>query len=216
VSNGSIQALFCDLGGVLLTNGWDAAARRRAAIHFDLEQEEFDSRHTLYFPLYELGHFSLDVYLDGVIFYKKRSFSRGEFLDFIHAQSHVDMRMMAILKRLRLCRADLKIVALSNEGAELARYRARKFQLMKVFSSYLISGFIHLRKPDPAFYQLALDTVQLSPNEVVYIDDRSLFVEVAERLGIHAYCHLDSVSTALYLEQQLQLVEGALQLPGDR
>ena len=32
-----ITTLFLDIGGVLLTNGWDHHARRRAATHFKLE-----------------------------------------------------------------------------------------------------------------------------------------------------------------------------------
>ena len=37
-----IRALFLDVGGVLLTNGWDHHARRRAAKHFKLDWAEME------------------------------------------------------------------------------------------------------------------------------------------------------------------------------
>ena len=40
-----ITTLFLDVGGVLLTNGWDHHARRRAAKHFKLEWAEMEERH---------------------------------------------------------------------------------------------------------------------------------------------------------------------------
>ena len=47
-----IKALFTDVGGVLLTNGWDGAARRLAAQQFHLELAEVDARHHLTFDTY--------------------------------------------------------------------------------------------------------------------------------------------------------------------
>jgi putative hydrolase of the HAD superfamily len=44
-------------------------------------------------------------------------------------------------------------------------------------------------------YQLALDLAQVDPQEVVYIDDQRLFVEVAESLGLHGIHHTSYAST---------------------
>lgn len=206
-----IQAIFCDLGGVVLTNGWDHHARQRAILQFELEASEVDERHNVYFPLHELGQLSLDEYLDGVIFYRRRPFSRNEFIDFIHQQSHADTAMLQILRRLKLCRP-FTLVAFSNEGAEIARYRAQKFHLLHIFDIYFVSAFVHLRKPDPAFYKLALDLVQLSPQEVLYIDDRSYLVQAGSNFGLDSYQHTSANATAAYLEKHLQLVEGALKI----
>ena len=51
----AITALFLDLGGVLLTNGWDRNARELAAKTFDLDHKEMDERHHLTFDTYEVG-----------------------------------------------------------------------------------------------------------------------------------------------------------------
>jgi len=50
-----ITALFLDIGGVLLTDGWDHQARRRAAKNFKLEWAEMEERHRLTFETHEEG-----------------------------------------------------------------------------------------------------------------------------------------------------------------
>ncbi|HEX9012188.1 MAG TPA: hypothetical protein VF813_01685, partial [Anaerolineaceae bacterium] len=70
-----ITTLFLDIGGVLLTNGWDRDARERACQHFDLDYDVLNERHHLTFDTYEVGKISLDDYLKRVVFYQPRSFS---------------------------------------------------------------------------------------------------------------------------------------------
>ena len=82
-----ITTLFLDIGGVLLTNGWDHNIRRRAADKFGLNYEEMNERHHLTFDTYEQGKLSLNDYLDRIVFYQDRSFSREEFTAFMYAQS---------------------------------------------------------------------------------------------------------------------------------
>ena len=48
-----ITTLFLDVGGVLLTNGWDHQSRKRAAIHFKLNLTEMQERHELNFETHE-------------------------------------------------------------------------------------------------------------------------------------------------------------------
>ena len=74
-----ITTLFLDIGGVLLTNGWDREARLRAAQEFHLDYQDLDERHHLTFDTYESGKLSLDEYLQRIIFYEQRNFSLQEF-----------------------------------------------------------------------------------------------------------------------------------------
>jgi putative hydrolase of the HAD superfamily len=68
--------LFSDIGGVLLTNGWDSKARRLARETFSLDHVEMDEWHHLTFDIYEEGNLSLDEYFDRVVFYEARTFTR--------------------------------------------------------------------------------------------------------------------------------------------
>ncbi len=65
----AINTLFLDIGGVLLTNGWDHHSREKAADHFNLDYAILDERHKLTFGIYETGKIDLQEYLDRVIFH---------------------------------------------------------------------------------------------------------------------------------------------------
>ena len=75
--NQAITCVFLDIGGVLLTDGWDHHARRRAAKHFNLEWAEMEDRHNLNFETYEEGKLTLEEYLGRVVFYQKRAVHSG-------------------------------------------------------------------------------------------------------------------------------------------
>ena len=189
-----IVALFLDIGNVLLTNGWDHAMRQRAAQKFALDYEEMNERHHLTFDTYEEGKLSLAEYLGRVVFYRPRSFSPEDFRDFIFAQSKPKPDMIQLVQELKE-RYGLKTAAVSNEGRELTLYRVKKFKLSSFIDFFISSCFVHLRKPDEDMYRLALDCAQVEAEQVIYIDDRPMFVEVALALGIHGIHHTDFAST---------------------
>jgi putative hydrolase of the HAD superfamily len=183
-----ISTLFLDVGGVLLTNGWDRKARARAADQFGLNLAEVNDRHTMNFDTYEQGKQSLDEYMKRVIFYEPRSFSTETFRQFMLDQSQRLPYMIELVTALKQ-RYKLKIAVVSNEGRELTLHRVKKFQLGDFVDFFIFSSFVHLRKPDPDIFRLALDIAQVPPEEVVYIDDRELFVSVAKELGVRGIHH---------------------------
>jgi putative hydrolase of the HAD superfamily len=187
-SSFSITTLFLDIGGVLLTNGWDRRTRMAAAEKFGLEHAEMDERHHLTFDTYEEGKLSLDEYLDRVVFYQERSFSREEFRAFMYAQSRPFPQMIELIRALK-AHYHLQVAAVSNEGRELTVYRVQQFKLGAFIDFFVSSCFVHYRKPDTDIYRIALDIAQVKPDQVVYIDDRPMFVEVAQSLGIRGIVH---------------------------
>ncbi|MCL5281211.1 MAG: HAD-IA family hydrolase [Planctomycetes bacterium] len=194
-----ISVLFLDIGGLILTNGWDRAMRRRAAETFGLDFDEMNERHNLTFDTYERGLLSLDEYLQRVVFHQARSFTPEQFKSFMFEQSQ------SLGDNLRLFReiADaygLRVAAVSNEGRELATHRIRKFHLVDFMDFFIISSFVRFRKPDEDIFRLALDIAQVRPEQALYIDDRLLFVEVAQGMGIHSIYHEDLEKTCRSLE----------------
>ncbi|MGZ3495816.1 MAG: HAD family hydrolase [Thermodesulfobacteriota bacterium] len=187
-------ALFLDVGGVLLTNGWDRSMRKRAAEAFGLDGNEVDDRHHLTFDTYELGKLTLDEYLDRMVFYKERRFSKEEFKEFMFAQSRPFPQMLDLIRGLKKA-YDLKIAVVSNEGRELTTYWIQKFGLSGFVDFFIASSFVHFRKPDADIYRMALDVAQVPLDQVVYIEDRLMFVEVAQGLGIRAVHHIGFEST---------------------
>jgi putative hydrolase of the HAD superfamily len=190
----STTAIFTDIGGVLLTNGWDRGSRRKAIGYFKLDDEETEERHHLCFDTLEVGKITLDEYFDRVVFYKRRSFTRDEFWKFMCNQSQPLPHMLELMQQLKK-KHRLKIVVISNEGRELAEYRIKQFKLDAFADFFIISSFVHFRKPDADIFRIALDIAQVLPRQVVYLEDRPMFVQVARTLGIRGIHHLDFNST---------------------
>ncbi len=189
-----ITTLFLDIGGVLLTNGWDRAARKLAIQTFGLDALETEERHHLTFDTYEEGKLTLDEYLNRVVFYEERSFSRQDFRDFMYAQSAPYPEMLELIPKLKE-KYRLKIAIVNNEGRELNEHRIHHFNISSFVDFYISSCFVHFRKPDADIYKIALDIAQVKPAEVVYVEDRSMFIDVAAGLGINGVCHTDYEST---------------------
>ena len=190
----TISCLFLDIGGVLLSNGWDHKFRQHSAKHFHLNALEMEQRHDLISASYEEGRLTIDEYLDQVIFYKKRNFTPEQFKKFMFSLSKPDLEMIAFLKKLKL-QYGLKIIAVSNEARELNSYRINTFKLKEIFDFFVSSCYVQLRKPDPAIFRLAIDGAQIPKDDIIYIDNLQQFVDVANGMGISSIQHTDYNTT---------------------
>ena len=199
MENGMPSTLFLDIGGVLLTNGWDHRSRQEAARQFNIDYEEMNERHHLTFDTYESGKLSLKEYLERVVFYEERLFSIDDFRNFMFGRSRAFPEMIDLVKKLKR-KHGLKVGAISNEGRELTEYSIRKFGLNEFMDFFISSCFVHFRKPDRDIYRIALDVAQTVPEDSVYIDDRAMFVKVAESMGIRSVVHVDDKRTMSVLQ----------------
>jgi putative hydrolase of the HAD superfamily len=198
-STDKITTLFLDIGGVLLTNGWDRRARKMAAEHFGLDYADLDERHHLTYDAYESGKVSLDEYLARIVFHEPRTFTPESFKEFMFAQSKPYPETIELIRRVK-DKYRLKIAVVSNEGRELSVHRVRKFDLGSFVDFFVCSSFVHCRKPDPDIYRIALDIAQVSPRQVLYIEDRLVFVEVARGLDLHCLHHVTYEGTLAALK----------------
>jgi putative hydrolase of the HAD superfamily len=186
----AITCMFLDIGGVLLTDGWNRQARKRAATTFKLELAEMENRHHLVFETFEEAKLTLEEYLDWVVFYRKRPFTRAQFQHFMFAQSKPYPQMLELVRKLK-AKYGLKIAVVSNEARELNAYRIQKFKLDEFVDFFISSCFVHLRKPDADIFRLALDLAQAPARQIVYIEDTPMFVQIAEGFGIRTILHTD-------------------------
>src|SRR5690606_4456992 len=113
--NSTIKALFLDIGGVFLTNGWDTEARKEAATKFSLDFEELNGRHRIIFDAYESGKSTLDEYLDLLIFHKKRDFTPKDIKAFMMEKSEPFPEMIELIRTLKR-KYNLLTIAVNNEG----------------------------------------------------------------------------------------------------
>ncbi|MCC8426771.1 HAD family hydrolase [Mucilaginibacter sp. UR6-11] len=195
----NLKILFFDIGGVILTNGWGHESRKLAAEKFGLDYAEVNALHTFIFNVYETGGVTLDEYLDTVIFNHPRDFAREDFKEFVYRQS-VELPTLQWLKEWKKD-CGFRIISINNEGKELNDYRVKKFKLHDFFDAFVSSCEVKLRKPDPNIWKLAMGIAQVQPNQCVYFDDRIMFVNAAQRLGIKSFLHTDLESTQKILQQ---------------
>lgn len=189
-----ISCVFLDIGGVLLTDGWDHLARKRAAKNFKLQWAEMEARHHLTFETFEEGKISLDEYLSLVVFHQRRTFTRNQFWRYMLEQSKAFPDTIELVAQLKQ-NLGLKIAIISNEARELNAYRIERFKLDRLADCFISSCFVHIRKPDPDIFKLALDIAQVRPEQAVFIDNTPMFVQIAEELGIQGVLHTDYDST---------------------
>ncbi len=195
-----ITTLFWDVGGVLLTNGWDRAARRRAAEQFHLDWEEFEDRHDLMITDFEGGRLTLDEYLQRTVFYRSRSFSQDDFKASIFTQSQPLPEVLALVERLANSGKYL-MATLNNESLELNLYRIEQFRLRDYFDAFFSSCFLGVKKPDHGIYRLASQITQRALEECLFIDDRALNLECAQLLGMRTVHYQDPAQLRRELRQ---------------
>jgi putative hydrolase of the HAD superfamily len=180
----SIRAIFWDVGGVLLTNAWDHTERADALEHFHLDAKEFQARHEMVVSSFERGKISLDEYLDRTVFYRAREFTRDQFRDYMLSLSRPMPEVLTFARTLAGA-GKYFMGTINNESRELNLYRIENFGLREIFRVFVSSCFVGLRKPEGGIYQLAIELTQIVPEECCFIDDRSLNLECAAKLGMH-------------------------------
>jgi len=97
--------------------------------------------------------------------------------------------------------AGIRTGLLSNSWGE-GRYQRDRFG--ELFDAVVISGEVGLRKPDPAIYLMAAESLGLEPDACVFVDDFAVNLEPAAELGMATVLHDgDADRTIASLEQLL-------------
>lgn len=190
VDASKIKVIFMDIGGVLLTNGWGHESREKAAEVFGFDYDEMNILHNFIYDVFEIGSISLDEYLNTILFYRERNFTKDEFKQFMFAQSVELPQMLDWLKNWKR-QTDIPVFALSNENKDLNDYRIQTFNLHQLFDGFFSSCYLAMRKPDPRIFRRAMEIAQVKPNECLYFDDRPMLINAAKNLGMNAILHHD-------------------------
>jgi putative hydrolase of the HAD superfamily len=193
---GQISAVLWDVGGVLLTNGWDHLQRYDVLDQFRLPREPFETIHAQINDAWEKSQITLDEYLQKTIFFEPRTFTSADFFEAMKQQSVLHPNTaIEILKQIAASE-EYAVAMMNNESRELNDYRIEKFGFHEYFDCFVSSCYVGLRKPLPEIYELTLDLLQREPDEVVFIDDREGNIATAHSLGIHGIVHKTAKQTA--------------------
>lgn len=177
----TINAIFFDLGNVLVTFDWNLAIPRYAAHNGgDSDRIKTFLAHP-YHDAFERNEFG-----------GKEFFARGRELTGFQAtqpefETYWNEIFTEIPENVRLLRrlaASYPIFALSNTNPWHAAYLERTFDWMRLFKTRFYSFTLGARKPDPKIFRGALERAGVLPDSVLYIDDRLENVETARDLGM--------------------------------
>ena len=186
--------MFSDIGGVLGTNGWDSALRRRICEHFGIVHETIDVRHRLLFDTFERGFIKFEGYLQRVFFAEPRDFTIEQVRDFVYEASVPWTENILFMREVKE-RNRIKLALISNEGQGITEHRIERFGLRELADFMVISHFTGMRKPDPSIWHLALNLAGAKAEESIYIDDREVFAEIATGMGFVGIHHTSLEST---------------------
>ena len=196
----SLTHVFFDIGGVLGTNGWDREQRARALQKFSLEDDDFEHRHHQVVSEFETGQMSLEEYLDVTVFYTPRLFSREDFELYMLSLSEPNAYTLQVAKHVAAS-GRVRVMTMNNESAVLNTYRIERFGLTSIFSAFLSSCWMGVRKPSRAFFERGLGIAQADPGSSLLIDDRDQNIAPAAALGMNTIHYQNPESLARELAQ---------------
>jgi putative hydrolase of the HAD superfamily len=179
------RVMFWDIGGVLLTNGWDRDDRAEAARVFCFDLADFNRRHAQVIEDFDCGRMGLDDDLSKTLFHQPQSFTRDAFREFMYSRSRAAPDVLDLTAALA-GDPDCFMAALNNESRPLNEYRIERFQLTRFFRCFFSSCFLGVRKPDPRLYETALDLMQIKAERAIFVDDQAENLVPARRLGMVA------------------------------
>lgn len=185
-SGSQYEVVLFDVGGVLLTNGWDHKERAKVIEHFSLDRAAFESRHEQPNDAWERDSITVGDYLNATVFYEPRSFTPEDFIAVMKSQSiPIPSTGIPVLKDVAASGKYL-VGTLNNESRELHAYRMEKYGLNPYLDLQLCSAYVGMRKPDANIYRRAIDIVGRPASRILFIDDRAGNAEAARSAGMTA------------------------------
>lgn len=187
-----IRAIVFDLGGVVFTSdGGSYETRDLLAKNLKIDGERL---HNCWFKFKNkliTGKMSEDEYLKYVISELKLNLSLEKMKEEIRSYNEIDKSMVELIMKLK---RKYSLFALTNDIHEWIEYRINKFNLRSYFDKIICSADIALAKPDVEIYKYLLKTLNLSPKEIIFVDNRIENVKSAELFGIisHHFTNKDT------------------------
>ena len=184
--DGEIRTIFWDVGGVILTNGWDVDQRTRVLTRLGVDLAEYESRQEAANYYWERGLSTAREFFAETVFYEPRGFTFEELWSDLCAENHVlNPECYEILDGLAAS-GRYRLATLNNESRELNEYRLDAFDLRRRFAYLICSGYVHEMKPLPGIFQAAIDISGFRGEEAVFIDDKQKNCDVASSFNMKA------------------------------
>ena len=186
-----IQAVIFDVGGVLdlpRDLGAETVDQRELAAGLGMEEKE------MWALFYRSDHWKLAR--TGQI--TEREFwnrnltpfgitdpaKQAAFTERTFAFKEVNPEMRALLDELA---GRTRLAIISNASDILEQTLGERFKISHHFELIINSARVGIAKPEPEIYQIALDRLNLRPEQTVFADDKQRNIDAAAALGMHAH-----------------------------
>lgn len=183
-----IKTIIWDIGGVLLTNGWDRGQRSRVLSRLGVNLEAYEERHAGANYYWERGLSTAEEFFDATVFdaNPELDLSFDTLWPQVCAESKVlNPDALDLLAELREANT-YRLATLNNESRELNAHRLDAFKLRPLFDYFICSGFVHEMKPLPDIYRAAIDISGHPAGTSLFIDDKQENCDAAVAQGMHA------------------------------
>ncbi|MEK7551501.1 MAG: HAD-IA family hydrolase [Patescibacteria group bacterium] len=94
-----------------------------------------------------------------------------------------DKQIVELIKKIK---KDYKIILFSNFVGEILRELLEKDNIAKLFDEIIISSEHKMQKPNTDFFNILIEKSGVEKYEILFIDDRIINIEGAQRMGINA------------------------------
>ena len=182
-----IRTVFWDIGGVLLSNGWDRYQRARVFADLKLSSEDIalaEEKREEANWFWERGLIDEAEFFKRTIFFQPRNFTLADVWRGVEAQQEVLHPESFDILHTMHAKRQVRVAALNNESRELNDYRLNRFNLRRYFDFCICSGYVHEMKPAAGIYRSALEIGGDGPGEACFIDDKEENVAAANAAGL--------------------------------
>ena len=171
-----IKVVFWDIGGVLLTNGWDQDQRARVLKTLGVDLADYESRHDAANFFWERGLSTAEEFFRKTVFaadQPSRAFSYDDLWSRVCAESKIlHSEAFDVLGSLHQSKR-FTIATLNNESRELNEHRLEAFRLRPYFDFFICSGYVREMKPHRDIYRAAIEISGFAPEQTLFIDDKA-------------------------------------------
>jgi HAD superfamily hydrolase (TIGR01509 family) len=186
--NGSIRTVFWDIGGVVLTKGWDLGQRARVLKRLGVNLQVYEELHDRANYSWERGLMTAEEFFLQTVFSPDPNLPLT--FDMLWPQVCAESRvlypecldLLAELKQM----GQYRVATLNNESRELNEYRLDAFKLRSLFDFFICSGYVHEMKPTPGIYNAAVDISGFAADTALFIDDKKENCAAAMEAGMNA------------------------------
>jgi putative hydrolase of the HAD superfamily len=181
-----IKTIFWDIGGVILTNGWDLGQRTRVLTRLGVDLAEYEARHDAANFYWERGLSTVREFFEKTLFYQARTFTFEELWPMVCGESAILHPECYDILRALASSGRYNLATLNNESRELNEYRLDAFDLRSRFAYFICSGYVHEMKPHSGIYRTAIDISGLPPEQALFIDDKQENCDAARSFNMKA------------------------------